>query len=78
MRFLRTASAIVTGILLGGLSVTQSQCPDFTTYSASPQGNPSNGTLGLPFMRPAPACRTFNSSAVEVCFDTDPLFRQCS
>ncbi|KAJ3909236.1 Six-hairpin glycosidase-like protein [Lentinula edodes] len=65
MRFPQTASAIVTGILLGGPSVAQSQCPDFTTYSASPQGNPSNGTLGLPFMRPAPACRTFNSSAVE-------------
>ncbi|CAK5263065.1 unnamed protein product [Mycena citricolor] len=42
-----------------------SSCPDYTTYSASAQGNPSNGVLGLPYMRPAPACRTFNSTSVE-------------
>lgn len=41
-------------------------CPDYTTYSSSPQGNPSAGPLKLPFMRPSPECRTFNSSAVEV------------
>ncbi|KAI9067554.1 glycoside hydrolase family 125 protein [Trametes sanguinea] len=41
------------------------QCPDFTTYSQSPQGNPSSGPLALPYMRPAPACRTFNSTSVE-------------
>lgn len=34
--------------------------------SQSPQGNVSTGSLKLPFMRPAPACRTFNSSSVEV------------
>ncbi|KAJ7110661.1 Six-hairpin glycosidase-like protein [Mycena epipterygia] len=41
------------------------QCPDYTTYSQQPQGNPSSGPLALPFMRPSPACRTFNSSSVE-------------
>ncbi|KIK65463.1 glycoside hydrolase family 125 protein [Collybiopsis luxurians FD-317 M1] len=61
LKFNTTAAAV----LLGSSSVVQSQCPDYTTYSASPQGNPSNGTLGLPFMRPTPACRTFNSTAVE-------------
>ncbi|EKM59661.1 uncharacterized protein PHACADRAFT_205888 [Phanerochaete carnosa HHB-10118-sp] len=48
---------------VGGLA--SAQCPDYTTFSQSPQGDPSAGPLGLPFMRPAPACRTFNSSAVE-------------
>ncbi|KAJ3778382.1 hypothetical protein FB446DRAFT_714018 [Lentinula raphanica] len=72
MKFaMQKASTVLAGILLSSsLSVgVRSQCPDFTTYSASPQGNPSNGTLGLPFMRPAPACRTFNSTAVEQVID---------
>ncbi|KAJ7026363.1 Six-hairpin glycosidase-like protein [Mycena alexandri] len=43
----------------------RAQCPDYTTYSQSPQGNPSTGPLKLPYMRPSPECRTFNSSAVE-------------
>ena len=29
-------------------------------------GNPSAGPLGLPYMRPDLACRTFNSTSVEV------------
>ncbi|KAJ3828531.1 Six-hairpin glycosidase-like protein [Lentinula raphanica] len=72
MKFaIQKASTVLAGILLSSsLSVgVRSQCPDFTTYSASPQGNPSNGTLGLPLMRPAPACRTFNSTAVEQVID---------
>ncbi|KAJ7919575.1 Six-hairpin glycosidase-like protein [Mycena leptocephala] len=40
-------------------------CEDFATYSTRPEGTPSKGPLGLPLMRPGPACRTFNSSAVE-------------
>ncbi|EGO01766.1 hypothetical protein SERLA73DRAFT_103760 [Serpula lacrymans var. lacrymans S7.3] len=57
---------------LGGFAVAltlgtavHAQCPDYTTYSQSPQGNASTGPLALPYMRPDPACRTFNSSAVE-------------
>ncbi|PSR73616.1 hypothetical protein PHLCEN_2v10535 [Hermanssonia centrifuga] len=46
--------------------IAQAQCPDFTTFSQSPQGtNRSTGPLALPYMRPEPACRTFNSSSVE-------------
>ncbi|KAJ7724819.1 hypothetical protein DFH07DRAFT_854556 [Mycena maculata] len=41
------------------------QCPDYTTYAQTAQGNPSNGPLGLPYMRPSPECRTFNSTSVE-------------
>ncbi|KAG9317210.1 Six-hairpin glycosidase-like protein [Chiua virens] len=40
-------------------------CPDYSTYSLTPHGNPSLGLLGLPYMRPDPACRTFNSTSVE-------------
>ncbi|KAI0301771.1 Six-hairpin glycosidase-like protein [Multifurca ochricompacta] len=52
-------------ITLFSASATALSCPDYTTYSQSPQGNPSAGPLRLPFMRPAPECRTFNSSVVE-------------
>ncbi|KAF9569477.1 hypothetical protein CPC08DRAFT_732198 [Agrocybe pediades] len=41
------------------------QCPDYTTYSQVPHDPRSSGPLALPYMRPAPACRTFNSTAVE-------------
>ncbi|KAF5387780.1 hypothetical protein D9615_000219 [Tricholomella constricta] len=57
-------------------STTQAQCPDYTTYSQKPHGAPSTGPLALPFMRPEPACRTFNSSAVEkVISDMKSLLR---
>ncbi|RDB23260.1 hypothetical protein Hypma_009548 [Hypsizygus marmoreus] len=46
-------------------STSHAQCPDYTSYSQSAHGTPSTGPLGLPYMRPSPACRTFNSSAVE-------------
>ncbi|KAJ7065853.1 Six-hairpin glycosidase-like protein [Mycena amicta] len=47
------------------VAVSATTCEDFATYSTRPQGTPSSGPLGLPYMRPDPACRTFNSSAVE-------------
>ncbi|KAG9219148.1 hypothetical protein CCMSSC00406_0001558 [Pleurotus cornucopiae] len=43
----------------------QAQCPDYTTYSQNPHAPFSTGPLALPFMRPDPACRTFNSTSVE-------------
>ncbi|KAF8974386.1 Six-hairpin glycosidase-like protein [Flammula alnicola] len=47
------------------VSNSQAQCPDYTTYAQSPHDPLSTGPLALPYMRPAPACRTFNSTAVE-------------
>ncbi|KAI5116282.1 hypothetical protein M0805_009933 [Coniferiporia weirii] len=43
----------------------RASCQSFTSYSLSPHGDPSDGPLGLPFMRPAASCRTFNSTSVE-------------
>ncbi|KAK7529703.1 hypothetical protein IWX50DRAFT_711192 [Phyllosticta citricarpa] len=40
-------------------------CPDYVKYSAHPHGPYSDGPMGLPFQRPAPACRTFKSPLVE-------------
>ncbi|KAG6378456.1 Six-hairpin glycosidase-like protein [Boletus reticuloceps] len=51
--------------VMGALGVGAAGCPDYSTYSQTPHGNPSAGPLGLPFMRPNPACRTFNSTSVE-------------
>uniref|UniRef100_A0A8H7XWY9 Glycoside hydrolase family 125 protein n=1 Tax=Psilocybe cubensis TaxID=181762 RepID=A0A8H7XWY9_PSICU len=47
------------------VSESLAQCPDYTTYSQMPHDPVSSGPLALPYMRPAPACRTFNSTAVE-------------
>ncbi|KAK4086100.1 hypothetical protein PCL_06851 [Purpureocillium lilacinum] len=44
---------------------TPASCPDYTEYSQEPHKPLSDGPLALPFMRPSPECRTFNSSAVE-------------
>ncbi|KAI0728710.1 Six-hairpin glycosidase-like protein [Fomitopsis betulina] len=57
-------SSVVTAATLGAV-LGAAQCPDYTTYAQTPQGHPSSGPLGLPYMRPDPACRTFNSTAVE-------------
>ncbi|KAF8138188.1 Six-hairpin glycosidase-like protein [Boletus edulis] len=51
--------------VMGALGAGAAGCPDYSTYSQTPHGNPSAGPLGLPFMRPNPACRTFNSTSVE-------------
>ncbi|POR33719.1 Uncharacterized protein TPAR_06091 [Tolypocladium paradoxum] len=44
---------------------TPASCPDYTDHSQKRHGPFSTGPLALPFMRPSPECRTFNSSAVE-------------
>ena len=45
---------------------TPSSCPDYTDYSQERHDPLSTGSLALPYMRPSPECRIFNSSAVEV------------
>ncbi|KAL2011294.1 hypothetical protein VTN00DRAFT_4012 [Thermoascus crustaceus] len=40
-------------------------CPDYTSYAAVKHPPYSDGPLKLPFQRPAEACRTFSSPAVE-------------
>jgi len=62
MKFRNSGLAIA---LAGLVTHSTAQCPDYTSYSQQPHGERSTGPLGLPFMRPAPACRTFNSTAVE-------------
>ncbi|ESZ97969.1 hypothetical protein SBOR_1640 [Sclerotinia borealis F-4128] len=47
------------------LSVVQAQCPDYSQYSTSQHPPLSSGRYALSWMRPEPACRTFNSSIVE-------------
>ncbi|KAF9221854.1 hypothetical protein BS17DRAFT_796694 [Gyrodon lividus] len=53
--------AVAVSVTVGA----QADCPDYTTYAQAPQGDPSSGPLGLPYMRPELACRTFNSTSVE-------------
>lgn len=56
----------------GSSKVDSRGCPIYTDYSMEPHGDRSSGPLGLPFMRPEERCRTFNSSAVEVCSPHSP------
>lgn len=71
--------AVAIGFLL---PVVQAQCPDYSQYSTSQHPPLSSGKYALSWMRPDPACRTFNSSIVEKTIDdmksviTDPdLYR---
>lgn len=47
------------------VAVVQAQCPDYSTFSQQRHEPFSTGKLQLSYMRPEPACRTFNSSIVE-------------
>lgn len=49
--------------LLFGIAVAQ--CPDYSDYAMQHHGPYSPGRYNLSYQRPEPACRTFNSSAVE-------------
>ncbi|KIY72929.1 glycoside hydrolase family 125 protein [Cylindrobasidium torrendii FP15055 ss-10] len=55
--------------LSSAFAVQAQSCPDYTTYAQAPHGELSAGPLSLPYMRPDPACRTFNSTAVEQVID---------
>lgn len=54
-------------LLLG--SAAGQECPDYLDYAKEKHEPFTNGTYQLPFQRPAPACRTFNSSGVEQVID---------
>lgn len=54
---------LLQAALLAGIA--SAQCPDYSSYSTERHPPFSNGTYQLSYMRPDPACRTFNSSDVE-------------
>lgn len=60
--FLVGAAALAASSLL---STAHADCPDYSDYSTEIHQPVSSGKYQLSSMRPAPACRTFNSSAVE-------------
>lgn len=49
---------------LGRLALSQS-CPDYLSYSRERHPPFSSGKYALPYQRPSPECRTFNSADVE-------------
>ncbi|KAF3761011.1 hypothetical protein M406DRAFT_267454 [Cryphonectria parasitica EP155] len=57
------ARALLHVALLSGAALAQ--CLDYTDYSEERHPPYTNGTFQLSYMRPDPACRTFNSSDVE-------------
>lgn len=46
-------------------STALAQCPDYLDYALEHHGPYTPGRFNLSYQRPEPACRTFNSSAVE-------------
>ncbi|KAF2140111.1 glycoside hydrolase family 125 protein [Aplosporella prunicola CBS 121167] len=52
-------------LLVQLVQLVLAQCPDYLDYSKERHAPYSTGPQQLPYQRPAPACRTFNSSDVE-------------
>ncbi|KAH6719287.1 hypothetical protein DL95DRAFT_432171 [Leptodontidium sp. 2 PMI_412] len=54
-------------VLVAAVAVVtvEAQCPDYSTFSQQRHEPFSTGKYQLSYMRPEPACRTFNSSIVE-------------
>lgn len=66
------AVILALGHLAAGLPIerdTSATCPDYTHYAQDRHEPYSTGPNKLPFQRPIPACRTFNSSVVEQTID---------
>lgn len=62
----RTAKQATAALVFGIFAaVSMAGCPDYATYSRQVHAPLSNGSYHLSYMRPDPACRTFNSSVVE-------------
>ncbi|KAB5539286.1 hypothetical protein GE09DRAFT_312701 [Coniochaeta sp. 2T2.1] len=58
------ASLLLPPLLQAAVVVSQS-CPDYSSHSQQRHAPFSAGRYQLSYMRPSPACRTFNSSLVE-------------
>ncbi len=56
--------SLISAILFLEVRV-RADCPDYSGYSQERHEPFSTGQYNLSYMRPSPACRTFNSSAVE-------------
>jgi meiotically up-regulated gene 157 (Mug157) protein len=59
------AQILLAGLLADVASSQSSGCPDYSSYSQSRHEPFSSGKHALSSSRPPPACRTFNSTAVE-------------
>ena len=60
--------ALYTGLVVVGTLTglaAGANCPDYSSYSTQAHAPLSNGVYHLSYMRPDPACRTFNLSEVE-------------
>lgn len=58
-------TSIALSSLLAGLAAAAESCPDYSDYAQQRHEPFSSGQHKLSYQRPAPACRTFNSSDVE-------------
>ncbi|POS85773.1 hypothetical protein EPUL_003794 [Erysiphe pulchra] len=63
MIWLQLVIITVINKLLGIVGAVQ--CPDYASYSQAPHEPLSGGRYNLPYMRPQPLCRSFNSSDLE-------------
>ncbi|CZT00058.1 related to Meiotically up-regulated gene 157 protein [Rhynchosporium agropyri] len=56
---------ITLSVLATVVAVVDAQCPEYSSFSKHRHQPFSSGRYQLSYMRPEPACRTFNSSIVE-------------